>query len=95
MRKIVWSKRAIRHLIAIEEYIAEDKPDAAERIAARIIEAVERLAEHPESGRPGRISGTRELIVDGTPYIIPYRVRRNSVELIAVFHGRQRWPKRL
>jgi plasmid stabilization system protein ParE len=46
-------------------------------------------------GRPGRVLGTRELVVPDTPYVIPYRVRRERLELIAVFHGRQKWPGRL
>jgi toxin ParE1/3/4 len=46
----------------------------------------------PAMGRPGRIAGTRELVVPDTPYVIPYRVRRERLELIAVFHGHQKWP---
>lgn len=64
-------------------------------IANRILRAVELLQTQPEMGRPGRISGTRELVVPGTPYVIPYRLRRQSLELIAVFHGRQKWPAKL
>src|SRR5437868_4762505 len=57
--------------------------------------AVDRLAQMPNLGRPGRVPGTRELVVPGTRYVIPYRVRAERLEIIAVFHGRQRWPKRL
>ncbi len=60
-----------------------------------ILTAVEHLAELPNLGRPGRVSGTRELVVPGTPYVIPYRLRSDRLEVIAVFHGRQRWPNRL
>jgi plasmid stabilization system protein ParE len=60
-----------------------------------LLEAVERLAELPGLGRPGRVAGTRELVVPGTPYVIPYRVRGDHLDVIAVFHGRQRWPKRM
>ena len=91
--KITWSRRAIGHLTALRDYIAQDKPDAAAEVAAKILDAVERLETFPNLGRPGRLAGTRELIVAGTPYIIPYRIRGNRIELIAVFHGRQRWPK--
>lgn len=48
-----------------------------------------------EMGRTGRVVGTRELVVPDTPYIIPYRVKRNRLEVIAIFHGRQRWPAKL
>jgi toxin ParE1/3/4 len=50
--------------------------------------------DQPHSGRPGRIAGTRELVVSSSPYVIPYRVRAGRLDLIAVFHGKQKWPKR-
>ena len=92
---IVWSPRAIEHLTHLRGYIAQDNPKAANRIAAALMDAVERLAELPNLGRPGRVAGTRELVVTGTPYVIPYRVRGDRLEVIAIFHGRQKWPKRL
>jgi toxin ParE1/3/4 len=92
---IVWSPRAIEHLAHLRAYIAQDNPKAAVRIAGTLLEAVERLAELPNLGRPGRVAGTRELVVAGTPYVIPYRLRGDRLEVIAVFHGRQKWPKRL
>jgi toxin ParE1/3/4 len=45
-------------------------------------------------GRPGRVTGTRELVVDGTPYILPYRVRNRVVQILRVLHGARRWPQR-
>jgi toxin ParE1/3/4 len=92
--KIVWSRRAIRHLVAIRGYIAEEDPGAAGRTARRILQAVELAANQPHIGRPGRVMGTRELVVAGTPYVMPYRVREERLEIIAVFHGRQEWPER-
>jgi toxin ParE1/3/4 len=92
---IVWSPRAIEHLAHLRSYISRDNPQAAQRIAARLLEAVERVAEVPNLDRPGRVAGTRELVVAGTPYVIPYRVRSDRLEVIAVFHSRQKWPKRL
>lgn len=92
---IVWSPRAIEHLTHLQSYIARDNPKAASRIATALLEAVERVAALPNVGRPGRVAGTRELIVAGTPYVIPYRVRGDRLEVIAVFHGRQKWPTRL
>ena len=93
--KIVWSPRAIEHLTHLRAYVALDKPKAANRVAAALLDSVERLAELPNLGRPGRVAGTRELVVPGTPYVIPYRLRGDRLEVIAVFHGRQKWPKRL
>ena len=93
--KVVWSRRAIRHLARLREYIEKDSERNAQVVAARILKAVDLLQSHPEMGRPGRVVGTREMIVPDTPFIIPYRVRRERLELIAVFHGRQKWLARL
>jgi toxin ParE1/3/4 len=93
--KIVWSQLAIRHLIAVRDYIAKDSPQNAATVATRILKSVELLAVQPQMGRPGRVLGTRELVIPETPYVIPYRVRGEYLNLIAVFHGRQRWPKKL
>ena len=93
--KVIWSRRAIRHLVAARNYIAKDSPERAAAVASVILENVELLVTQPQMGRPGRVLGTRELVVPETPYIIPYRVRDEDLELIAVFHGRQRWPAKL
>ena len=90
---VVWSPRAIEHLVELRAFIARDNPAAAGQIATAILTAIERLPGVPHLGRPGRVAGTRELIVDGTPYVIPYRLRSDRIEIIAVFHGRQKWPK--
>ncbi len=90
--KVIWSRRAIRHLAQLREHIAKDSEQNAALVASRILNAVELLQNHPELGRPGRAVGTRELVVPQTSYVVPYRVRRDSLELIAVFHGRRAWP---
>jgi toxin ParE1/3/4 len=64
----------------------------AARIVERIATSVDRLATHPTLGRPGRVPGTRELVVSGTPYLIPYRVHGKTVEILRVFHGARKWP---
>ena len=92
---VVWSARAIRHLIAIREFIEKDSEQNAAAMAERILDAIEILATQPQMGRPGRQTGTRELVISGTPYIVPYRVRRERLELLAVFDGRRQWPRRL
>jgi predicted transcriptional regulator len=53
------------------------------------------LSTQPQMGRPGRLPGTRELVLSGTPFIVPYRVKRERLELLAVFDGRRQWPGRL
>ena len=92
---VIWSPRAIEHLTHLRSYIAGDNPKVANRIAGTLLDAVERLAELPNLGRPGRVAGTRELVVPGTPYVIAYRLRSDRIEVIAVFHSRQKWPRRL
>ncbi len=91
--KIRWLRTALRNLDEQAGYIASDNPEVAVRIVARVRGAIERLARHPSLGRPGRVPGTRELVVSGTPYVIPYRVRGEQVEFLRVFHGAQRWPE--
>ena len=63
-------------------------------MAARIMAAVAVLGENPRVGRPGRWTGTRELVITGTPYIAPYRVRAGAIEILRVFHGAQEWPEK-
>jgi addiction module RelE/StbE family toxin len=92
---IFWSPRAIEHLAHLREDIARDNPNAANEIAGALLDAVERLAELPNLGRPGRVAGTRELVVPATPYIIAYRLRGDRLQVVAVFHGRQKWPRQL
>lgn len=87
--RIVWSETAIANLSEIREYVEQDQPAAARRLARRILISVERLAKHPNLGRHGRELDTRELVIAGTAYIVPYRVRRDSLEIIAVLHAAQ------
>jgi addiction module RelE/StbE family toxin len=93
--KIVWSPRAIRHLEHLRAYVERDSKQNAALVAGRILKAVDLLQDHPQMGRPGRVLGTRELDIPDTTYIIPYRVRGDRLELIAVFHRRQKWPLKM
>ena len=98
--RVRWLRTALRNLDDEAAYIAKNDPQAAVRTVERIRRAVDRLSVHPEIGRSGRVSGTRELVVPDTPYIIPYRVKADWVEILRVFHGTRRghgtrrWPKR-
>jgi toxin ParE1/3/4 len=92
---IIWSPQAIADLISLREYIAQDNPAAARRMVLRIVDEIERvLPDNPQIGRPGRVPGTRELVIARTPYIAPYRVRHGAVEVLRVYHGARRWPDR-
>ena len=92
--RVRWLKRALKNLDEEAEYIARDNPQAAARIVERIATSVDRLAAHPASGRPGRVAGTRELVISGTVYLVPYRVRDDTVEILRVFHSARKWPEK-
>ena len=64
--KVHWSPTAVSDLQSIRDYIAQDSPTAAQKVAANIKEATGRLANFPLSGRMGRVPGTRELVLPGT-----------------------------
>ena len=91
----VWSPRAIRHLAAVRQFIEKDSDASAAAIAGRILHAIELLCTQPNMGRPGRLPGTKELVIAGTPYVVPYRVRHARLQLLAVFDGRRQWPRGL
>jgi toxin ParE1/3/4 len=90
--RVKWLKRALENLDQEAEYIARDNPQAAARVVQRITASVDGLAIHPALGRAGRVAGTRELVISGTPYLVPYRVRGGTVEILRIFHGARRWP---
>ena len=90
--KIRWLDLAVDDLADIADYIARDSPDAAKRIVSRLWSAVRSLARQPEMGRPGRVYGTRELIVSGTPFIVPYRIIKSEIHILRVLHGARNWP---
>lgn len=94
--QVKWLAKALRNLDEEAEYIAKDDPVAARRVVQRIGEAVRLLAGNPALGRPGRIHGTRELVVPDTRYIIPYRVKPylDRIEILRVFHSSRRLPDR-
>jgi addiction module RelE/StbE family toxin len=94
-RRLEYAPRYFRRLEDIRERIVAENPPAAIRMIERIRAAVTRLAGSPALGRPGRVAGTRELVIPHTPYIVPYRVNGDVVQIITILHGAQRWPDRL
>ena len=92
MHKIKWSVPALNDLQSAGEYIAKDNANAAAKMASRVQEAVEYLIEEPSIGRPGRLNGTRELVVSGTPFIVVYCVRDGVVFVLRVLHHARKWP---
>jgi addiction module RelE/StbE family toxin len=90
--KLFWTARALSEIDAIFAYVAADSPSAAERLAVLIEARAQSLIDQPSMGRPGRVDGTREFVVTGTPYILPYRVRDECVEILAALHASRQWP---
>ena len=90
--KLRWTRLALHDLRHLHEYIAEDNPSAANRMVARIQDATQRLKNHPQMGRPGRVPGTRELVIAGSPYIVVYILGDSEIQIVAVIHSAMRWP---
>ena len=92
--RVRWLRSAVRNLDQEASLIASADSAAARLVVERVLDAVAQLAEQPGLGRPGRVHGTRELVVSRTRYIVPYRVRGDTVEILRVFHTSRRLPER-
>jgi addiction module RelE/StbE family toxin len=93
--KIKWLQSALDDLDHVEIYIAKDNPTAAIDTVLRIIEVVGLLSKQPGMGRSGRVLGTKELVIPATPFIVPYRVIENNVQILRVYHNSRKWPEQL
>lgn len=88
-----WTLPALADLDQIQDFIAERNPPAASRLVNEILDRTDTLLSgNPEIGRPGRVAGTRELVLTGTLYVVAYRLREN-VEILAIMHGARDWPE--
>jgi toxin ParE1/3/4 len=94
MLQIEWRRQAQDDLNDLFRYVFEFQPSAAWSLRDAIKRHVELLAAHPALGRPGRVPGTRELVIPSTPYIVAYMVDspRDVVQVLAVIHGARLWP---
>ena len=92
--QVKWLRTALRNLDAEAAFIAEDDSAAAKLVVQGVLKAVAMLAAQPDLGRPGRVPHTRELVVLNTRYIVPYRVRGETVEVLRVFHTSRRLPQK-
>ena len=90
--KLAWSRYALADRDAIFSYIEADNPHAAIRIDEQIEVTAKQLLAFPDSGRPGRVAGTRELLISRTPYILAYAVNGDTVRILRVLHGARIWP---
>jgi toxin ParE1/3/4 len=95
MKPIVWSVWAIGDRDDIFDYIEAESPRTAALVDSRIEKQVELLGRFPEMGRPGRVEGTRELVVRRTPFLVVYRIDPSAVLVLRVLRGAQEWPDEL
>jgi len=93
--QVKWTRKALLNLDDAVEFIAADSPIAASKVAQRIWDAAQQLAAHPRMGRPGRVAGTRELVIAGLPYILPYVEKEGTVIILRVMHASMKWPRKL
>ncbi len=89
--RLIWSRKALSDLQQIRDFIGADNVQAAGELLKRIRSSTRRLTRHPGLGRPGRVSGSRELVLSGTPYVVWYRVERDAVAVLRVIHGARSW----
>jgi toxin ParE1/3/4 len=90
--KLEWSVWARADRDAIFDYIEAESPRAAVAVDKRISDRIKVLQQLPRSGRPGRVEGTRELIITRTPYIVAYRIIGDTVRILRVLHSSRQWP---
>jgi len=93
--RIDWLATARRDLLQILRHIAQDDPETAYQVLEAIEERTSLLSDNPALGRAGRVSGTRELVIASTSYIVAYRVADKAVYVLRVLRGAQRWPGKM
>ncbi len=82
--KLRWTRAATRDLGSIENYINRDNPAAALDTVIKVNRHIGLLAQYPGIGRPGRIRGTRELVISGLPYVVAYRRKGKIVTVMRI-----------
>ncbi len=93
--QIKWTNKALDNLDAAVEYIAADNPTAANKVAQKIWNSVQLLKKQPGLGRPGRVANTRELVITGLPYIVPYMEKDGFIVVLRIMHSSIKWPTSL
>ena len=92
--RVKWLRTAKSNLDEEIEYIAQEDKETAAKIYEYIRQRVSALEQNPDVGRPGRVFGTRELVINRYPYIVPYRVREDAVEILRLFHTSRKSPEK-
>ncbi|MCW9682951.1 type II toxin-antitoxin system RelE/ParE family toxin [Dolichospermum planctonicum UHCC 0167] len=91
--QVKWLKWALRNLEQARNYVFQDNPTAAQGLIIKIQNAANQLQKYPFMGKNGRVEGTKELIISNSPYILIYRVKEESVEVLRILHTSKRYPE--
>jgi len=91
--RLIWSPEARHDLREMVLYLADKNPYTAKARYERIEDAAASLIDNPYIGRPGRVPGTRELVIPNTHYLLPYQIQPDRIEVLRVYHGARRWPE--
>ena len=86
--EVIWTEEALGDVEAVVAYIARDNASAARELTELIASIVELLPTQSAMGRPGRVAGTRELVIPRTQLIIPYRVKHAAITVLRAYHER-------
>ena len=90
--RVRWTADAADDLERIFDYIAEDRPDSARRVAQSVIDRIGTLETFPNLGHVGRIQGTREIAFPPLPFVAIYEIREEQIVVLRILHGAQSWP---
>jgi addiction module RelE/StbE family toxin len=91
--QVKWLRRALRNLEQARNYVFQDNPTAAQELILKIQNAANQLQNYPFMGKNGRVEGTKELIISNSPYILIYRIKEESVEVLRILHASKRYPE--
>lgn len=91
--QVKWLKWALRNLEQARNYVFQDNPTAAQELIIKIQNAANQLQKYPFMGKNGRVECTKELIISNSPYILIYRVKEESVEVLRILHTSKRYPE--
>jgi toxin ParE1/3/4 len=91
--RIDWTETAQSHLLNLDAWLFERSPQGADRVVDQILAVIGSLDRFPLAGRQGRVAGTRELVIPSTNYIVAYRIHADTIQILAILHGAQRWPR--
>jgi toxin ParE1/3/4 len=89
---IRWTANAVENLTSARRYAAVENEKATDDLLLKILDGVRQLEGFPDCGREGRVRNTRELVIASTLYIVAYRIKRTTIQILAILHGRRRWP---